>query len=546
MQRWVRDLKKQVVGEVRSGLRYRRFYAHDASMFEVRPRAIVSPRDEGDLERLVQWARTQKTRQPTLSLTARAGGTDMSGGAINDSVIVDFRHFQQPPVVSERTVRVEPGVFYRDLEKLLQPRGLQMPAYPASKEICKIGGMVANNAGGEKSLSYGKTDRYVKALRVVLRDGQTYIIKPLNHTELKRKLQQRNLEGQLYRQTYQLLEANYDLLQQARPQVSKDSTGYHLWDVWDKHTFDLTKLFVGSQGTLGLISEVTFQLVPIKQHSGLLVAFLPQLDQLGEIINTVLATNPTSFESFDEHTLKFALRFFPYFRKSLGWPKFLHLLWQLLPDVKLLAKGLPKLIVMVEYADDNPIALQQQIARLKLRLEPFDLSLEEAASEQRSRKYWTLRRESFNLLRHNVKRRHAAPFIDDFIVPPARLPEFLPQLQSILERYKLMYTIAGHLGDGNFHIIPLMRLQDKLERLKLEPILKEVNQLVLRYGGSLSAEHNDGLIRGPWLQQMYGPAVADLFAQIKQIFDPGGLFNPHKKTQANWQWSLAHIRKRWQ
>ncbi|RME58695.1 FAD-binding oxidoreductase, partial [Candidatus Parcubacteria bacterium] len=150
---------------------------------------------------------------------------------------------------------------------------------------------------------------------------------------------------------------------------------------------------------------------------------------------------------------------------------------------------------------------------------------------------------SFNLLRRKVRGKHAAPFVDDIIVRPEFLPEFLPRLYAILDRYQLLYTIAGHVGNGNFHIIPLMDLRQKSEREKIPRVSKEVYKLVLHYGGSLSAEHNDGLIRGPYLQQMYGRKVFDMFVRVKKIFDPQGIFNPRKKTGASLRYAMAHIRK---
>jgi FAD/FMN-containing dehydrogenase len=146
------------------------------------------------------------------------------------------------------------------------------------------------------------------------------------------------------------------------------------------------------------------------------------------------------------------------------------------------------------------------------------------------------------LLRSKVKDKHTAPFIDDFIVNPEHLPEFLPKIRAIIKKYKLFATIAGHMGDGNFHIIPLMKLEDPNDRAKLEPAMKEVNNLVLEYKGSLSGEHNDGLVRGPWLEAQYGKDMVDIFKKTKDIFDPKHIFNPKKKAYATWDYSFSHIR----
>ena len=170
--------------------------------------------------------------------------------------------------------------------------------------------------------------------------------------------------------------------------------------------------------------------------------------------------------------------------------------------------------------------------------------MEEDETEQKSRKFWLMRRESFNLLRSKVKDKHTAPFIDDLVVPPERLAEFLPQLRDIIKKYKLLATIAGHLGDGNFHVIPLMKIEDQTERDKLQPAQKEVNELVIKYGGSLSGEHNDGLVRGPWLAQMYSPSVLGYMKEIKTLYDPQNIFNPHKKTDATLEFSFSHVRQK--
>ena len=200
--------------------------------------------------------------------------------------------------------------------------------------------------------------------------------------------------------------------------------------------------------------------------------------------------------------------------------------------------------MLVEFEGNNQAEIETKIKAVEESLQPYDVGLQRAEDKSHEEKFWIMRRESFNLLRKNVKHKHTAPFIDDLIVPPSTLPEFLPQLIEILERYKLLYTIAGHMGDGNFHIIPLMDLGDPIEREKIPKVLTEVTALVLKYEGSLSGEHNDGLIRGPFLNQMYGSEVISIFKQVKDAFDPQNIFNPHKKITSDWQFSKQHIRQK--
>ena len=171
-----------------------------------------------------------------------------------------------------------------------------------------------------------------------------------------------------------------------------------------------------------------------------------------------------------------------------------------------------------------------------------DNVFEEDETEMKEKKFWIMRRESFSLLRQKVKDKHTAPFIDDLVVNPEHLPEFLPKLRVIIKKYGLLATVAGHMGDGNFHIIPLMKLEEPSERRKLLPCMQEVNELILSYGGSLSGEHNDGLVRGPWLKDQFGEEILKLFKETKDIFDPNHIFNPHKKANSTWEYSQKHIR----
>ncbi|MDP4038720.1 MAG: FAD-binding oxidoreductase [bacterium] len=539
------ELSQFFRGDVVDDKKNKKLYSHDTSIFEIEPDLIVFPKGVEDVKNLVRFVSDNKKISPHLSITARSGGTDMSGGAINDSIIVVFeRYFKRVGSIHGNQINVEPGVYYRDFEVETLKHNLLLPSYPASKNICALGGMIANNAGGEKSLAYGKTEDYVTGLKVVLANGQEYHLKPLNKSELQAKLRQDDFEGKIYHKIYKLVDENYNAIKAAKPKVAKNSTGYNLWDIWNKEDeiFDLTKLLVGSQGTLGLVTDISLKLVESQPLSGLLVIYLPNINNLAEIINTVTPLKPTSFETFDDHTLSLAIKFFPKFRKVLGWKKFISLALSFIPDLFMLIHGLPKQVMLVEFEGDDASTIKQKLDNLREKLKPFHLSMHEAESKRKSEKYWLIRRESFNLLRKNVKNKHTVPFIDDLVVPTQNLPEFFPKLQKILEKYDLLYTIAGHMGEGNFHIIPLMDLTKKFEREKIPKCMKEVDELIIKYGGSLSGEHNDGLIRGPFLDHMYDKKIIDLFKQTKQIFDPENIFNPHKKIDADWDYSFEHMR----
>jgi len=540
-------LESIIKGEVTTDAEALEFYSHDASMMEVKPEVITAPKDSEDVQAIVKFAVENKHKYPGLSLVARSGGTCMSGGAIGESIIMDFsKYFTNIREVTAELGHAQPGVFYRDFEPETLKHDAIMPSYPASRDLCTIGGMVSNNAGGEKSLQYGKTEKFVQELQVVFADGNEYTVKPISKDELDKKIAQNDYEGNLYKKIYELIEANYDKIKQAKPNVSKDSTGYHLWNVWDREigVFDLTQIIVGSQGTLGFVTDIKFRLVPAPKHSGTLVVFLRKIDDLGAIINTVLNHKPATFEGFDNYTLMLSFKLFFYFHKTLGWAGMMKLGIQLIPDALKLFRGIPKMVLLIEFNGESPEDVAQKVHQMRQDLQEYrhDALFEEDETEAKAKKFWIMRRESFNLLRKKVKDKHTAPFIDDLVVPPEHLPSFLPEVRQVMKKYKLLATIAGHMGDGNFHIIPLMNIEKPQEKAKLEPAMREVNALVLKYGGSLSGEHNDGMIRGPWLETMYGKEVYELFKDVKNIFDPTNVFNPHKKTDADWEYTMAHVR----
>jgi FAD/FMN-containing dehydrogenase len=539
------EIPSSFKGDIRQDAEILEKFSEDTSIFKIKPSLVVQPKDVYDLNTLIHYVHT---RRGELSLTARSAGTDMSGGPLTDSIVVDMtKYFNQVHMVNTEFAVTQPGVYYRDFEKETLKQGVILPSYTASKELNTVGGMVANNSAGEKSLTYGKTERYVQELKVVLQDGVEYSFKKLHRDELEAKKQQQNYEGEIYRRVEQLIRDSKDAIKNAKPIVSKNSAGYGIWNVWNEEhdTFDLTQLFVGSQGTLGIISEITFSLVKPKPASRMLVLFLraKHFSQLGEIVNAVLTHKPESFESYDDKTFNVMLRVFPKLFWRLGGNPF-TLLRDFWPEIKLVFQGgIPKLVLMAEFAADTDEEARTMATNAEKSLRFFGLATHITATQSEANKFWTIRRESFKLLRENVADKHTAPFIDDFVVKPEYLPEFLPRLYDILDEYKLLYTVAGHVGDGNFHIIPLMDFT-RPDFVKIVNELSDrVYTLVGEYHGSITGEHNDGLIRTPYLHKMFDSEMLSVFQEIKEIFDPHRIFNPHKKVDPKIEYLHTAIKK---
>jgi FAD/FMN-containing dehydrogenase len=545
MESLLGKLRTIVKGEVISDRRTREAFSHDASIYELVPDVVVAPKNSADIKSVVSFVNQHKAAYPTLAITPRSAGTDMSGAAIGSSIVLDMTaHFNKISGVSGNLLRTQPGVFIRDIDPLLSSEQLMLGTIPASRAICTIGGMVGNNAGGEQSLRYGNTERWVREVKAVLADGNEYTIKPLNKKQLDQKMRQKDFEGGLYKQVYELIEANYDLVKNARPKVNKNSMGYSLWDVWDRGTqiFDMTHLFSGSQGTLGVITGLTVEAVPKPAHTGLLLAYVSSMKQLGEVVPLVMKHHPATFEGFDDITFNLGVRYFNTFRKQLGTKEWLRQQAWLLKSVARFRGHLPNVLLMIEFEGANKEEVYKKISKLHDDLKRFKLKMDIEGDEAASAPFWQIRRASLALLRNRVKDKYASPFIDDLTVQPKYLPEFLPKLRKIIRKYKLPATLAGHFGDGNFHIIPLMDIANHTDQAKLEPVMREVIPLVLRYHGTMAGEHNDGMVRGPWLPAVFGDEMYQLFKDTKEIFDPGYIFNPHKKTDASWEYSMDHIR----
>src|SRR3990167_9453733 len=346
------EIKKIFKGEVADDEATILMYSHDASLLEVRPKVVVYPKDAQDVKNLVKWVDENKNKYKdpeknkdwkSLSITARCAGTDMSGGAIGESIIMDFtRHMNKLVSFKGDRITVQPGMFYRDFEKITLERGLILPCYTASKSLNAMGGMFGNNSAGERTLKYGKTEDYILVSRVVFSDGVERIIKPFPVSEILKK-------EEIDKKIYQLIKKNEEEIEKAKPKVHKNSAGYYIWNVIYDNVFNLNKLLVGSQGTLGIATEITFKVIPNNKYSKLVVIFMNDLEPLGRLVDEILTLKPETLEAYDDKTMKLAVKFFPDFFKNKGFMGMIKFMWSFLPELKMMlgsffGGGFPKLI----------------------------------------------------------------------------------------------------------------------------------------------------------------------------------------------------------
>lgn len=543
----------------------------DWSLFKIMPDMIVYPKHAQDIEALISYIQKyNETSGEKLSLTARAAGSGMSGGSLNHSIILDVTKYMNSvgeitkgdfgiqkhrgkfsfPIVGKATV--QPGARYIPFEEATLEQNMIMPTFPASRKLCAIGGMVANNGAGEKSLKYGQNKDFVESVKVILGDGKEYDIKPLTYTEFQKVAKQDNELGKITREIYELIKNNWDLIQEKKPTTAKNAAGYLVWDVIDSPTiegfengvgtFDLTKLIVGAQGTTGIISEVTYKLVPFEDKEEMLVMFVNDIHQLPKIVEIFKKYDLETIELYDDHTFKIGVKFFGDFIKDKGFFPALKYAIRFLPEFWMaITGGVPKFIVLGEnVSNDEHVVHQEALDELReIQRELPTMKSFIVRGEKAAAKYWDFRHDSFKLLTEHSKKAKAtgkgtrtAPFIDDIAVAPEHLPEYIPRLVEILDEYEkdFLYTIAGHLGNGNFHIIPLVDMNKQENKDRILEISDRVYELALEYGGTITAEHNDGIVRTPYLPQMFGDDMVAVFQKIKNIFDPYTIFNPGKKV----------------
>lgn len=555
-QELVKELKNLIEGDIDTSDETLNSRSTDYSIFCVKPQIVIFPKHSQDIQKLVQWINEKRSigGYSDLSLTVRAAGTCMSGGSLNESIIVDTTRymsgvleiikkdygFQLNPITKHSFpvvghVRVSPGTPYKILERELEAYGMVMPCFPASKNLCAVGGMVGNNGAGEKTLKYGQNKDFVQELKVIFSDGNEYLVKPISKTELDAKMIEDTFEGRLYRSVWNLIQRNKNEIKEAKPKTTKNSSGYLVWDVWDeeKQIFDLTKMIVGAQGTTAIITEITYKLVPVEAYSNLLVLFVNKSTDLPKIVEKLTDFDVETMEVYDKHTFKFAVRFFKDFLKDKGLFGIISYAFNFLPEMFMaLTGGVPEFVILVEFVSNDTHEIQDEIKKAQSSLKDLNIPTRVLTTKKEIEKYWNIRRDSFKLLSDHSKKLRTAPFIDDCVIPVQHYPEYMKELTELLDSYKLLYTVAGHLGNGNLHIIPLMDFQKpETEKIILE-LSQKVYSIVKKYQGSITAEHNDGLIRTPFLPLIFGDSIVSIFQELKDIFDPKNIFNPKKKVGA--------------
>lgn len=483
-------------------------HSTDASVFRVAPSTVLYPRDVADIVTAVSVVAVEKKTNPNVSLSVRAGGTCMSGGSLNTSYMLNLtKYMNKVEIDAENMVaRVEMGAYFRDIESEALKARLMFAPYTSSHLICGIGGMIGNNASGEKSIRYGATIDNVIDLEVVLADGSVITTSP-------KKLAEITDEKEI--KLAQIFAAEGEKLKDAVGLVPKVASGYRLERVVKDGIFDLAQLFTGAQGTLGIATKATLKLVPIPKYTSLLIISIDSIKDLPFILDTIMKHNPEGVETFDINTYNIAkVHMAEHAEKIAG---FIH------PTTTAL--------VLAQFSEEADEKTKLQAQTCKEELVARNVSVDDAKDPVVADSAWKIRRSSYGLMRdHNQPGFRAVPCIEDVIVPVSKFDVFVEGLVDIMKEHKIVYGFHGHIGDGALRIIPVFDFNDPKVADKIIAFMHDVFALVKKVRGNTSADHGDGIIRTPFLKEFYGEELYGVFEQIKKIFDPENIFNPNKKV----------------
>ncbi len=508
-------LSEKIRGEVRFDEVARMLYRTDASIYEMEPIGLVIPRDEGDVVELVRWAVEQE-----VSMLPRGGGTSLAGQSVGNSVHVDFSKYMNQILelnAEQRWVRVQPGVVLDELNEFLKPHGLLFGPDVSTSSRANIGGMIGNNSCGARSIIYGKTIDHILGLKVVLSDGSLVDFEPVDRATYAEKSAQSDLEGQIYRQVRQVAVDNADEIRARFPGVMRRVSGYNLDEFLDENEgFDLSKIVVGSEGTLCTVVEAKLNLVPLPPHKGLVAVHFGDLNESLEANIVALETEPASVELTDKLLL------------DLTGASIEHA-----PRRRFL-QGDPQALLFVEYYADSQSELIGKMEALERRLTERGMgyAFVRALTAVEQANMWALRKAGLGLLMGMKGEAKPTSGVEDTCIPPDHLPEFVRRVQDAMARHGVDACYYGHCSVGVLHIRPILNLKKPEVIAILRALEEEMSDMALEYGGAMSAEHGDGLARSEWIPKMFGPRIAELFVETKRTFDPRGLMNPGKIVDA--------------
>ena len=499
------ELGKNLEGDILFSELHRSLYSSGASLFRIKPQAIVQPKTKNDLIKTVRFASDHK-----IPLTPRGGGTSRAGNELGSGILIDFSKYLNQVITFDaalKQVTVQPGIILADLNKFLKPHNLYFPIDPSTKDSATLGGMIANNSSGPHAVKYGTTRAHVKALELVLSNGETV---STGTVKIPGKMddQAGEVAARLSQGVSEILDRYDAFLEEERPYTSKNSCGYYVWDIKGEDSIDLTPLLVGSEGTLALVSEATLKLsvIPEKVLSGFV--YFDDLGKVGEATQEILKEGPSMVEIMEKHIL------------DLARDKY--------PDLAQYFPENTEASLFIEFQEDSDEALERKFDNIRKRLlDDSDLavSVVQAKNQDDMKTFTKVRSISGPILNRMKGPKRPIAFIEDAAVHISRLPEYISGLRALFDKYGIKAAIYGHAGDGNLHNMAILDLREQEDVDKMLNLADDVCDLVLSLKGTVSGEHADGRLRSHYLERQY-PHLFHAMKEIKVLFDPENIMNP--------------------
>lgn len=509
------ELGHRLRGQVRTDPVTRALYSSDASLFEIMPHGVCWPQDEEDVATAVKFAADHG-----IPIHGRGAGTGLAGEALGPGLVIDFsKHCREIIEVKADTVRVQPGVVCAHLNAVLAKHGRRLGPDPASAASCTIGGMIANNASGAQILKYGYLRDYVVDLHVVGPTGRIDCWQRIAGDQLTGE----SADGEASSLTHHpsllelalklrhLLTDHRELIAAGQPKTRFNRCGYLLHDVLTPDGVDLARLFVGSEGTLGVCTQATLRTVPLAADRGVVFLGFSSMDSAARAVPLCLPREPAACELIDRRLLALAAEADRTYER-------------------IITDGVQAALLVEFEADRRGIARWQteDLLRQLLPLSSHGLTMAMAGSSPAEVDWlWRIRTLTLPLLHRLSGREQPVPFIEDVSVPVECLPDYLHRVQSLMQRHQTTASYLVHAGSGQVHTRPFLDLSQPDQAVKLAAMADELYQVVLDLGGSVSAQHAVGLARSRWVSQQYG-RLFGVMREVKNLFDPGGLFNPGK------------------
>ena len=524
-------LSDTLAGEVRFDLYSKALYSTDASLYQIQPIGVVIPKDSEDVIKTVQIA-----SEHNVPILPRGGGTSLAGQSVGEAIVLDMSKYMNQLLevnVAERWARVEPGIVLDELNHQLKPHGLMYAPDVATSSRANVGGTIGNNSAGSHSLIYGKTIDHVMSLDLVLSNADAITASPLSLAELAAKKQGDTLEANIYRELCRICEANaseirkryprllrrvagYNLDEFVRDAGSKEVTPYRRDGCDEDHPFSLTKILVGSEGTLATTVEATVNLVPIPKLTALCVVHFDSLITSMEAMHPILACNPTAVELIDKTILDMA-------RGSLEFSRLTTFI-----------EGEPAALLAVEFYGESEAELESQLENLEkvLKGAGFGYAFVRCFTAEEKSRVWETRKAGLGLLMGMKGDAKPVGFVEDAAVPIAHLPEYVRRFDEIVTAHDTTAAYYAHASVGLLHNRPIVNLKSETDIQKMHAIAREVRDLLMELDGAMSGEHGDGLVRSEWIESMFGAQIYQALTEVKKAFDPNGLMNPGKIVDA--------------